>query len=62
MLKLAKSYAASRLIGLGKALFELVRRGFSFETPTCPVNGLHVAELPSDSPAVTMAKVRELEL
>ena len=62
VLNLAKSYAESRSIALGKALSELVRRGFSFERPTRLVNGLYVVELPSDSPAVTTAKVRELEL
>ena len=61
-MRLVRGYAESRSLALGKAVSELVRRGFSTERPTRVVNGLHVFELPPDSPIVTAKAVRELEL
>jgi hypothetical protein len=59
--QIAKKYADARSIGLGKAVSELVRRGSTLPRPTRLVNGLHVFDLPPDSPIVTRKKVRELQ-
>jgi hypothetical protein len=58
--RLVKRYAASRSIALGKAVSELIHRAFAVTRPTRVVNGLHVFDLPSDSPRVTSKKVAEL--
>lgn len=58
---LLQSYAASRSLALGKAVSELVRRGFATRRPTRVVNGLEVFDLPADSPPVTTARVRRIE-
>ena len=59
--QIAKDYAESRSIGLGKAVSELVRRGSSLPMPTRIVNGLHVFDPPPGSPIVTNKKVRDLQ-
>lgn len=59
--RLAKEYAESRSLALGKAVSELVRRGISTPRPTRVVNGLSVFDLPPDSPPVTTQRVRELD-
>ena len=59
--QIAKDYAESRSIGLGKAVSELVRRGSSLPMPTRIVNGLHVFDSPPGSPIVTSKKVRDLQ-
>jgi hypothetical protein len=56
-----KSYAQSRSISVGKAVTELVRRGFTARRPTRIVNGLRVFDLPPDSPVVTTKQVKDLE-
>ncbi len=56
-----KEYAVSRSLPLGKAVSELVRRGFATPRPTRAVNGLQVFDLPADSPKITMKRVREFE-
>ena len=56
-----RSYADSRSMPLGKAVSELVRRGLSAARPTRTVNGIHVFDLPQDSPRVSTKKIRELE-
>ena len=58
---LIKSYAESRSLALGKAVSELVRRGFAARRPTRVVNGLQVFDLPLDSPQVTTGHVRRIE-
>ena len=58
---LVKRYAEDRSLRLGKAVSELVRRGFAVQRPTRVVNGLQVFDLPADSPRVTTVRVRELE-
>lgn len=55
-----RQYAESRSLGLGKAVTELVRRGFATPQPTREINGLKVFDLPSDSPPVTAKQVEEL--
>lgn len=62
LMRLVRRYAESRSLGLGKAVSELVRRGFSTERPTKAVNGLRVFDLPPDSPKVTTQFIRDLEL
>ncbi|HEV3037136.1 MAG TPA: hypothetical protein VHA33_05050 [Candidatus Angelobacter sp.] len=59
--QIAKDYAESRSIGLGKAVSELVRRGSSLPMPTRIVNGLHVFDPPPGSPIVTSKRVRDLQ-
>lgn len=59
--QIAKDYAESRSIGLGKAVSELVRRGSSLPMPTRIVNGLHVFNPPPGSPIVTSKNVRDLQ-
>jgi hypothetical protein len=56
----AKTYAESRSIGLGKAVSELARRGYTLPRPTRLVDGVCVFDLPADSPVVTSKKVKEL--
>ena len=56
-----KSYAESRSISVGKAVSELVRKGIHASLPTRVVNGIHVIDLPSDSPRVTARDVRVLQ-
>jgi len=59
--RMVKRYAASRSLRLGKAISELIRRGFAAPLRTRLVNGLHVVDLPADSPTVTTEHVRKLE-
>jgi len=60
-LLLAKAYADSRALSLGKAVTDLVRRGLAAERPYHIVNGLCVFDLPPDTPVVTTEHVRSLE-
>jgi hypothetical protein len=59
--QLARTYAESRSVGLGKAVSELIRRGIAAPMQTRVVNGFHVVVLPPDSPAVTSEDVRRLQ-
>jgi len=59
--RLVKRYADSRSLSPGKAVSELVRRGFSLPRPTRSVNGLQVFDLPAESPRVSAKRIRELE-
>ncbi len=59
--RLIKRYAESRSLALGKAVSELVRRGFTAQRPTHSVNGLQIFDLPPDSPQVTTKKIQQLE-
>jgi len=59
--RLVKRYAASRSLGIGKAVSELVRRAFATPRPMRLVNGLYVADLPPNSPTVTTKHVLDLE-
>jgi hypothetical protein len=56
-----KSYAEGRALSLGAAVSELIRRGLTAKRPTRMVHGLHVVDLPPDSPIVTSRGVRALE-
>lgn len=58
---LVQRYAQDRSLRLGKAVSELVRRGFAVQRPTRTLNGLQVFALPPDSPRVTTVRVRALE-
>ena len=59
-LKLARELSRAQRISLGRAVSELVRRGARQPLTTREVNGLHVVELPEDSPAITTEHVRYL--
>ena len=59
--RLARGYAESRRLALGKAVSELVRKGLSAPARTKTVNGVQVFDLPEESPSVTSERVRELE-
>jgi hypothetical protein len=61
MLRLVKRYAASRSLSLGKAVSELLRRGFTMPRPSLTVNGLQVFDLPAESPRVTMKEIQDLD-
>jgi len=56
-----RHYAESRSLGLGKAISELIQRGFSQQRRTRKVDGLTVAVLPPDSPRITAKHVQDLE-
>ena len=56
-----KKYAETRSIALGKAVSELVRRGFDAPPKTRRMNGLVVFDLPEDSPQVTSEQVKNFE-
>jgi hypothetical protein len=56
-----KAYAESRDVAIGKAVSELVRRGLHAPLRTRVVNGFHVVDLPSGSPAVTAEDVKKLQ-
>lgn len=59
--RIAREYAQSRSLALGKALSELVRRAYTLPRPTRAVNGLQVFDLPPGSARVTRKRVRELQ-
>ena len=59
--QMVKDYAETRSVALGKAVSELVRRGWQTPVPTRIVNGLHVLVLPPDAPEMTTEQVRKLE-
>jgi hypothetical protein len=59
--RLVKRYAESRSVALGKAVSELVRRGFAARRPTRSVYGLQVFDLPAESPRVSAKRIRQLE-
>ena len=59
-LRLVKDYARQRSVPLGRAVSELVHRGLTTPMPTRIVNGVHVVDLPPDSPLVTTEDVRRL--
>ncbi len=60
VLRKVRRYAGTRRLPLGRAVSELLRRGFAAERPTRVVNGLRVPDLPPGSPRVTTRQVREL--
>jgi len=58
---LIKQYAETRSLGLGKAVSELVRRGAAHRFATKEVYGLHVVDLPADSPKITTKHINALK-
>jgi hypothetical protein len=61
VVQMARSYAESCSLTLGKAVSELVRKGLRAPMRTRTVNGIQVIELPPDSPRITTRRVKELE-
>jgi hypothetical protein len=61
VVQFAKSYAEGRALPLGAAVSELIRRGLTAKRPTRMVHGLHLVDLPPNSPTVTSKGVRALE-
>ena len=59
--RIAREYAKNRSLTFGKALSELVRRGYTLPCSTRKVNGLQVFDLPRDSVRVTGKRLRELQ-
>ena len=57
----ARVFAKGRNVSLGSAVSELIRRGSSRRLTTRLVDGLHLPELPENSPVVTLARMLELE-
>ena len=58
--ELARGYAESRSVALGKAVSELVRKGLRAPTPTRMVNGLLVFDVRPDQ-RITSKRIKELE-
>ena len=58
---LVKDYAESRSMPLGKAVSELVRRGWNTPVPTRVVNGLHVLVAPPGARPITSEDVKRME-
>jgi hypothetical protein len=56
-----RTYAESRSLTLSEAVCELVRKGLRGPMRTRMVNGIHVIELPPNSPGITSRQVKELE-
>jgi hypothetical protein len=48
-------------VAIGKAVSELVRRGLHAPLQTKVINGFHVVDLPSGSPAITTEDVKKLQ-
>lgn len=59
--RLARGYARSRSLALGKAVSELVRKGLSAPVRTRIVNGVHVFDLPAGGDRISSERVKELE-
>lgn len=59
--QLARRYAESRSLALGKAVSELVRKGLRAPLPTRMENGFLVFDVPPDTPPITSERVKELE-
>lgn len=59
--RLVKRYAETRSMGIGKAVSELVRRGASHRWGIREVDGVHVVDLPGDSPKVSTKHLLALE-
>lgn len=62
MFELAKLQARLRRQSLGRTLSDLVRRGLDASMPAQEIDGVVVFRLPPDSPPVTAADVRRLEV
>jgi len=61
VVEIARCYAASHSLTVGKAVSDLVRRGLRPPMRTRTVNGIQVVDLPPDSPRITTRRVKELE-
>lgn len=55
-----KQYAETRSVGLGRAVSELVRRGLTSPVQTRIVSGLHVVNVPPNSPPVDSGHIKAL--
>jgi negative regulator of replication initiation len=55
-----KQYAESRLMALGRAASDLIRRGLTTPVQTKTVNGIRVVLLPHGSPPVDFSEVKSL--
>lgn len=62
LFELASRQAKLRGLSLGKTVSDLVRRGLSASTPSLDKDGLIVFRLPADSPVVTTADVRRIDV
>jgi hypothetical protein len=58
--KVIRAYAKRRRVSLGKAAFELVRRGARYQVGIQRVNGLVIFDVPDNFPLITNQRVREL--
>ena len=61
VMSLVKAYAKQHDWALSRAVSELLRLGIRAPHPARTVNGIHVFDLPSDSPRITTQQVRDLE-
>jgi hypothetical protein len=60
VLREVKAYAKRWNVTIDKAISDLVRRGPNAHLRTRVVNGIHVVDLPPDSPVVSSEHVRKL--
>jgi hypothetical protein len=61
VIEMVRQYSEARSVALGKAVSELVRKGFTTPTPTRVVNGFVVFDVPPDSPRITSEQVKRLQ-
>ena len=56
-----QAYAESRSLSVGEAVAELLRRGISRSLRIRQEDGVHVVDLPHDSPKITTKQILDLE-
>ena len=59
-LEILKQYSQTRVLSLGKAASELVRKGAASLTPTRIVNGFVVFDIPTGGPKISSERVKKL--
>jgi hypothetical protein len=60
-LKYVDQFAQDRPMSRGRAISELIRRGYDRPLVTHEVHGLHIVTVPPGSPMVDPTRIRELE-
>jgi hypothetical protein len=59
-LEILRNYSEQRLLSMGKAASELVRRGSRAAVPTRVVDGFVIFDLPPGGPKITTERVKRL--
>lgn len=60
-LRYADQFAQERPMSRGRAISELIRRGFNRPLVTHEVSGLHIVTVPPGSPMIDPTRARDLE-